>query len=61
MLLLQDAGVSCAGKKARQEVHCPDGHSDAKKQAGKHTLRATFTEPGHDKRNQGQSPVQWCS
>jgi hypothetical protein len=57
---LQDAGVSGAGKKPRQEVHCRDGHSDAEKHAGKHTLRATFTEgesePGHDNRNQGQPP-----
>jgi len=41
---LQDAGVSGAGKKPRQEVHCRDGHSDAEKHPGKHTLRGAFTE-----------------
>jgi hypothetical protein len=41
---VHDAGASGAGKKPRQEVHCRDGHSDAEKHAGKHTLRATFTE-----------------
>src|SRR5580658_9341093 len=55
---MQNAGVAGAGKKPRQEVHCRDGHSGAEKQAGRHTLRATFTEgegePGHDNRNQGQ-------
>src|SRR5882762_9649774 len=55
---LQDTGVSGAGKKPRQEVRCRDGHSDAEKHPGKHTLRAAFTEgegePGHDNRNQGQ-------
>ena len=54
---LQDTGVSGAGKKPRQEVRCRDGHSDAEKHAGKHTLRAAFTEgegePGHANRNQG--------
>jgi hypothetical protein len=41
---LQDTGVSGAGKKPRQEVRCRDGHSDAEKHPGKHTLRAAFTE-----------------
>jgi hypothetical protein len=58
---LQDAGVSGAGKKPRQEVHCRDGHSEAEKHPGKHTLRAAFTEgegePGHDNRNQGRAIV----
>ncbi len=31
---LQDTGVSGAGKKPRQEVHCRDGHSDAEKRPG---------------------------
>src|SRR5438552_5506720 len=57
---LQDAGVSGAGKKPRREVRGRDGHSDAEKHVGKHTLRAAFTEgegePGHDNRNQGQPP-----
>jgi len=35
---LWDARISVAGKKPRQEVHCRDGHSDAEKHAGKHTL-----------------------
>ena len=55
---MQNAGVAGAGKKPRQEVHCRDGHSGAEKHAGRHALRATFTEgegePGHDNRNQGQ-------
>src|SRR5438094_7288202 len=41
---LRDAGASAAGKKPRQEIHRCDGHSDAKEHAGKHTLRAAFTE-----------------
>ena len=41
---LQDTGVSGAGKKPRQEVHCRDGHSDAEEYAGEDSLRAAFTE-----------------
>jgi hypothetical protein len=62
---LQDAGVSGAGKKLRQEVHWRDGHSGAEKHAGRHTLRAAFTEgesePGHENRNQGQRPCNRAS
>src|SRR6516225_1677548 len=55
-----EASVSVAGKEPSQEVHCRDGHSDAEKHAGKHTLRAPLTEgegePGDDNRNQRQPP-----
>src|SRR5260370_9724584 len=43
-LSLRDAWVSAAGKKPRQEIHRCDSHADAKEHAGKHALRATFTE-----------------
>src|SRR6266850_992142 len=41
---LRDAGISAAGKKPRQEIPRCDGHSDTKEHAGKHPLRAAFTE-----------------
>src|SRR5690242_10162680 len=41
---LRDACISASGKKPRQEIHRCDCHSDAKEHAGKHTLRAAFTE-----------------
>src|SRR5580700_10388359 len=46
---------SVARKKPRQEIHCGDGHANAEEHAGKHTLRAAFTEgereAGHDNGN----------
>jgi hypothetical protein len=60
--MLLPAGHRCfrCREKPRQEVRCRDGHSDAERHPGKHTLRAAFTEgagePGHDNRNQGQPP-----
>jgi hypothetical protein len=41
---LRDAPVSAAWEKPRKEIYRCDSHADAKEHAGKHTLRAAFTE-----------------
>src|SRR5258708_24805501 len=41
---LRNADVSAAWEKPRKEIYRCDRHSDAKEHAGKHTLRAAFTE-----------------
>jgi hypothetical protein len=41
---LRDAAVSAAWEKPRKEIYGCDSHADAKEHAGKHTLRAAFTE-----------------
>src|SRR5260370_30567576 len=41
---LRDAAVSAAWEKPRKEIYRCDSHADAKEHAGKHALRAPFTE-----------------